>query len=83
VREYPLGPHAPRMRPQDLELMHKVWLDITTDPKYAGAHHYHVVALALEELEKELNSDKREEILQKLLDDMHQGSDGSNPPSTK
>jgi hypothetical protein len=83
VREYPLGPHAPRMRPQDLELMHKVWLDITTDPKYAGAHHYHVVALALEELEKELDSDKREEILQKLLDDMHQGSDGSNPPSTK
>src|SRR5579872_7485043 len=25
VREYLLGPHAPRMRPQDLELMHKVW----------------------------------------------------------
>ncbi|MGA8491001.1 MAG: APC family permease, partial [Terriglobales bacterium] len=47
VREYPLGPHAPRMRPQDLELMHQVWLDITTDPKYCGAHHYHIVALAL------------------------------------
>ncbi len=77
VREYPLGPHAPRMRPQDLELMHKVWLDITTDPRYAGAHHYHVVALALEELQKELDSDKRDELLQKLLDDMHQGSDGA------
>ena len=78
VREYPLGPHAPRMRPQDLELMHKVWLDITTDPRYAGAHHYHIVALALEELEKELNSDKREEILRKLLDDMRPSGD---PPS--
>jgi amino acid transporter/nucleotide-binding universal stress UspA family protein len=80
VREYPLGPHAPRMRPQDLELMHKVWLDITTDSKYAGAHHYHVVALALEELQKELNSEKRDEVLRKLLDDMHQGSDGTGTP---
>ncbi|HKD01427.1 MAG TPA: APC family permease [Terriglobales bacterium] len=80
VREYPLGPHAPRMRPQDLELMHKVWLDITTDPRYAGAHHYHIVALALEELQKELNSDKREEILRKLLNDMQQSGDGASPP---
>src|SRR6202049_776803 len=54
VREYLLGPHAPRMRPQDLELMHKVWLDITSDTRYAGAHHYHIVALALEELRREL-----------------------------
>ncbi len=81
VREYPLGPHAPRMRPQDLELMHKVWLDITTDPKYAGAHHYHVVALALDELQKELNSGQREELLQKLLEDMHRSGDGTGSGS--
>ena len=71
IHEYPLGPHAPRMRPQDIELMHQVWLDITSDPKYCGAHHYHVVALALEELRRELNSDQRAEILAKLLDEMH------------
>ena len=77
IREYLLGPHAPRMRPQDLELMHSVWLDITTDPKYAGAHHYHIVALALEELRRELNSDQRAEVLAKLLDEMHR----DKPPS--
>jgi amino acid transporter len=71
IHEYPLGPHAPRMRTQDLELMHKVWLDITSDPKYCGAHHYHIVALALEELRRELNSDQRAEVLAKLLDEMH------------
>src|ERR1700726_1644967 len=49
VREYALGPHNPRLRPQDVELMHRLWLNITADPKYAGAHHYHIVALALEE----------------------------------
>ena len=79
VREYLLGPHQPRMRPQDLELMHKVWLDVTTDPKFAGAHHYHIVALALEALQKELDSDKRSEILQKLSEDMQKpdGTGGS------
>jgi amino acid transporter len=71
VREYALGPHTPRMRPQDVELMHKLWLDITTDPKFAGAHHYHIVALALEELKRELNTEQRAQLLQKLHDEMN------------
>jgi len=74
VREYALGPHAPRMRPQDVELMHKLWLNITSDPKYAGAHHYHIVALALEELQRELNSEQRAELLQKLQAEMDRPS---------
>ncbi len=78
VREYPLGPHTPRMRPQDVELMHKLWLDVTADPKYAGAHHYHVVALALQELRRELTSDQRAEALAKLLDEMHSDNPGKN-----
>jgi len=71
VREYVIGPHNPRLRPQDVELMHKLWLDITTDPKYAGAHHYHIVALALEELQRELSTEQRAELLQKLQEEMH------------
>ncbi len=71
VREYALGPHTPRMRPQDVELMHKLWLDITTDPKFAGAHHYHIVALALEELKRELSTEQRAQLLQKLHDEMN------------
>jgi hypothetical protein len=71
TQEYPLGPHTPRLRPQDVELMHQLWLDVTSDPKYAGAHHYHIVALALEELRRELNSDQRAELLAKLQDEMH------------
>ncbi|MGB8061169.1 MAG: APC family permease [Candidatus Sulfotelmatobacter sp.] len=70
VREYALGPHTPRMRAQDVELMHKLWLDITTDPKYAGAHHYHIVALALEELRRELTTEQRAQLLQKLQEEM-------------
>ena len=71
VREYSIGPHNPRLRSQDVELMHKLWLNITSDPKYAGAHHYHIVALALEELQRELGTEERAQLLQKLQDEMN------------
>jgi nucleotide-binding universal stress UspA family protein len=79
--EYLLGPHTPRMRPQDINLMHKVWLDITKDPRFAGAHHYHVVALALEELQRELKGGTREELLDKLEQEMRASEDSDSPPS--
>jgi len=71
IREYSLGPHTPRMRAQDVELMHKLWLDITKDPKFAGAHHYHIVALALDELQRELTTEQRAQLLQKLQEEMN------------
>jgi amino acid transporter len=75
IREFAIGPHAPRMRPQDVELMHRLWLNITCDPKFAGAHHYHIVALALEELQRELHTEQRAQLLQKLQEEMNR----SNP----
>jgi amino acid transporter len=70
VREYALGPHTPRLRRQDVELMHKLWLDITADTKFAGAHHYHIVALALEELQRELSTEQRAQLLAKLHEEI-------------
>jgi amino acid transporter/nucleotide-binding universal stress UspA family protein len=81
AHEYLLGPHTPRMRPQDIGLMHNVWLDITKDPRFAGAHHYHVVALALEQLQRELKSGARQELLDRLEREIRQGQDGDGPPS--
>ena len=75
--EYPLGPHTPRLRPQDVELMHTLWLDITSDPQYCGLHHYHVVALALEELQLELKTDQRAALLARLLEEIHRPQDKS------
>jgi len=79
VREYSLGPHTPRLRPQDVELMHKLWLDITADPKFAGAHHYHIVALALEELKRELNTEQKAQLLAKLQDEMNTSGENCSP----
>jgi amino acid transporter len=79
VREYTIGPHNPRLRPQDVELMHKLWLNITCDPKFAGAHHYHIVALALEELQRELSTEQRTQLLQKLQEEMNRSEDEAGP----
>jgi amino acid transporter len=70
IHEYQLGPHTPRLRPQDLELVHQLWLNITSDPKCAGAHHYHIVALALEELQRELKTEERAQLLKRLQEEM-------------
>src|SRR5947208_4660805 len=74
AREYYLGPHTPRLRDQDLDLLHRLWLEITSDPAFAGAHHYHVVSIALEELEKQLRSEKRGEILEQLRHELQKRS---------
>ena len=81
VREYTIGPHNPHLRPQDVELMHKLWLNITHDPKFAGAHHYHIVALALLELQRELSTNQRAELLQKLQEEMNRRDGGASASS--
>ncbi|HEX8925487.1 MAG TPA: APC family permease, partial [Terriglobales bacterium] len=48
VHEYRLGPHTPRLRPQDLALLHELWLEVTSDPELASLHHYHIVGAALQ-----------------------------------
>jgi len=75
AREYYLGPHTPRLRDQDLDLLHRLWLEITSDPRFAGAHHYHVIAVALEELESELRSERRPEVLDKLWRELQKRPD--------
>jgi len=69
-REYYLGPHLPRLRNQDLELLHRLWLEVTSDPNFAGAHHYHVIAVALEQLERDLKNERRREILEMLSQEL-------------
>jgi amino acid transporter len=71
VQEYFLGPHTPRMRDQDLELLHKIWLEVSEDPELASLHHYHIVGMALERLYERLHGPQREEILALLKTELH------------
>ena len=73
--EYILGPHAPRFRPQDLKLMHDLWLELTRDPKFSHLHHYHVVSVALQELHARLHSAERDQALAELEEEVDREDD--------
>ncbi len=64
--EYFLGPHTPRLRQKDLDLLHNLWLEVSADPEFSCLHHYHIVGLALERLKERLNGAQREELLAAL-----------------
>jgi len=69
--EYFLGPHTPRLREQDLELLHKLWLELSELPRLATLHHYHVVAMALERLQDRLQGPEREQIIASFEKELH------------
>lgn len=73
--EYILGPHAPRFRPQDLKLMHDIWWELTRDPSYSHLHHYHVVSVALRELNGRLHGSERPEALADLQEELDRDDD--------
>ncbi len=58
-----LGPHAPRLREKDIDLLHEIWLNLVSDPRFRELHHYHVVSLALKRLKQDLDSPEREQVL--------------------
>ena len=69
--EFELGPHTPQLRPQDLKLMHDIWLQVTRDPQYSNLHHYHVIAVALRELQQRLNGAGSAEALGDIRDEIN------------
>jgi hypothetical protein len=69
-RSYVLGPHTPRLRPEDMRLIHDVWLELTQDPEFRNLHHYHVLSLAMRELRGELSGEQRERLIRQLKDEL-------------
>jgi len=68
--EYFLGPHTPRLRDQDLELLHKIWLEVSAEPELATLHHYNIVGVALGRLDERLHGPQREEMLALLKNEL-------------
>jgi len=60
-----LGPHPPRLWPEDVDRLHDLWLQLTEDSA-AGSrlHHRDVVGLALKRLADDLDGGGREAILE-------------------
>jgi len=64
---YHLGAHAPALRPEDFEHIHRLWLDVVRAVG-PSVHHRDVVRAALIHMEHELNGPNREAALQVVRD---------------
>jgi len=62
VETFLLGPHAPPLNEDDLDLIHRLWLD-AVGRFGLEVHHRDVVRAALEELERDLRSGDRDHAL--------------------
>jgi len=60
-----LGPHPPRLWPEDLDRAHGIWLRLQENFG-SRLHHRDVVGAALRRLQKDLDGDRRQEALDDL-----------------
>jgi amino acid transporter len=66
-----LGPHAPRMTPKEIDLLHKVWLDLSDPLPGEEIHHHDIVHFALAEVEREIAEGQGEAVLKRLREHLH------------
>ena len=59
-----LGPHPPRLWPEDVERAHDIWLSLSDHDEFGSKlHHRDVVGVALRRLESDLKGSDREQVL--------------------
>jgi len=69
-----LGPHPPRLWPEDIERLHELWLRLSDLEEFgARLHHRDVVGVALRRLQRDLAGDKRDEVLDDLRRELRSG----------
>ena len=67
IETFLLGPHAPTLSEEDLELIHRLWLDAVN--QYGlDVHHRDVVRAALEEMERDLAGYDRARTLARIAE---------------
>ncbi|HYK88258.1 MAG TPA: APC family permease [Acidobacteriota bacterium] len=72
-----LGPHPPRLWPEDINLLHNLWLSLSEKGPGHKLHHRDVVRVALRLLESELQSPNAKEVLKKVW---QEASEERRPP---
>jgi amino acid transporter len=61
-----LGPHPPRLWPQDLDLLHRLWLELSAKNSGGKLHHRDIVGVALRRLDQDLHSERAQEVVTEI-----------------
>jgi hypothetical protein len=64
-----LGPHPPRLWPEDVDRLHELWLRLS-DAVGSRLHHRDIVGVALRRLENDLTAGERDQVLKDLHDQL-------------
>jgi amino acid transporter len=66
-----LGPHPPRLWPEDVDKLHELWLRLSCQSALgAKLHHRDVVGLAIRRLEHDLDNSRPDEVMKDLERDL-------------
>ena len=65
VETYQLGPHAPTLTTEDLDLIHKLWLQAVNSVGL-DLHHRDIVRVALEELRDDMSGERHTEAIERI-----------------
>ena len=76
-----LGPHAPHLTPEEIDLLHALWLRFSDELAPEELHHHDIVHFALNELKQELSQCPDGEILQRLKQHMEKMKSRRFPPT--
>ena len=63
-----LGPHAPRLTPKEIDLLHRVWLQLSDKLPGREVHHHDIVHFALDEVAREIGNGQGDDVLKRLND---------------
>jgi amino acid transporter len=60
VKVFYIGPHAPALGPDDVQLVHRLWLNMRRDPSVSDLHHSDIITYALTRLAGQYAREKQE-----------------------
>ncbi|MGA2538644.1 MAG: APC family permease, partial [Terracidiphilus sp.] len=60
VKVFYIGPHAPNLTPDDVQLVHRLWLNMRRDPSMPDLHHSDIITYALTRLAGQYAREKQE-----------------------
>ncbi|HLW82100.1 MAG TPA: APC family permease [Candidatus Acidoferrales bacterium] len=61
-----LGPHSPHLTPKEIDLLHNIWLQLSSELSGEELHHHDIVHFALTELEREISEGQDGQVLERL-----------------